>query len=364
MVGIFLSGCAGAAVPVVEVPIAVRIANATPAVDVFARGETVPVGTANADADAADDPAIWRNAANPAGSLILGTDKKAGVYVYGLDGTVRDFSNAGRVNNIDLRDDVAFADGKGILAVASDRNDVVHARLALFRLDPVTAKLTALGTVDGGTGEAYGVCLYRTASGIAAFSVLKDGSIHQVAIDVSGAKPVGRIVRSMKLGTQSEGCAVDDRTGRLYVTEEDVGLWRFDAAADGSVTPVKMAAADGQNIVADAEGVAIAPSGERDGYVIVSSQGDNAYALYRLSDDSYVGRFRIAAGTVGGTEETDGIDMVAGDFGPDYPGGLFVAQDGFNAAGAQNFKLVAWNDIATKLRLEKPREVRPIPMLR
>ncbi|MFN3798999.1 MAG: phytase, partial [Sphingobium yanoikuyae] len=46
-----------------EVPVATRIANATPAVNVTARGETTPVGTPNADA--ADDPAIWRNAANP-----------------------------------------------------------------------------------------------------------------------------------------------------------------------------------------------------------------------------------------------------------------------------------------------------------
>lgn len=338
-----LSGCATTPA---EVPIAIRIASATPAVSVQARGETVPVGTANADA--ADDPAIWRNAADPARSLILGTDKKAGVYVYGLDGKVRDFSNAGRVNNIDLRDGVSFSDGKGILAVASDRNDITHARLALFRLDPVTAKLTPLGTVDGGAGEAYGICLSQDVSGLSAYSVLKDGSIHQVALDVSGAAPVGKIVRSMKLGTQSEGCAVDDRTGRLYVTEEDVGLWRFDA---GSTTPVKMAAADGKNIVADAEGVAVAPSGAKGGYVIVSSQGDNAYTLYNLADDRYVGRFRIAAGVVGATEETDGIDMVTGDFGPDFPGGLFVAQDGNNAAGAQNFKLVAWDDILASLSL-------------
>lgn len=352
-IGLLLAACTNDARPVAELPLATRIKNAAPAVNVFARGETVPVGTANADA--ADDPAIWRNAADPSASLILGTDKKAGVYVYGLDGKVRDFNNAGRVNNIDLRDNVTFADGKGILAVASDRNDVGHARLALFRLDPVTAKLTTLGTVNGGLGEAYGICLYQDTSGVSAFSVLKDGTIHQVAIDVSGATPTGRTVRSMKLGTQSEGCAVDDRTGKLYVTEEDVGLWRFDAAASGSVTPVKMAAADGRNIVADAEGVAIAPIGSRGGYVIVSSQGDNAYTLYRLSDDSYAGRFRIAAGTVGGTEETDGIDMVAGNFGPNYPHGLFVAQDGFNAAGAQNFKLVSWDDIAAKLGLNPAR---------
>jgi 3-phytase len=333
-----------------EVPVAVRIANATPAVSVTARGETAPVGTPNADA--ADDPAIWRNAADPAQSLIVGTDKKAGLYVYGLDGKTRDFLDAGRVNNVDLRDGVTINGQSGILVVASDRNDVANAKLALFRLDPATARLSALGKVDAGKGEAYGICLYREAAATYAFIVLKDGTVNQVALDASGIAPTGRIVRSMKLGTQSEGCAVDDRTGILYVAEEDVGLWRFDARATGSTVPVMIAAADGRNLVADAEGVAIAPIGEKDGYVLVSSQGDNGYVAYRLSDDSYAGRFRVVDGPkVGGSEETDGIDLMLGDFGPTYPGGLFVAQDGHNAAAAQNFKLVAWDDIAGALNL-------------
>ncbi len=341
-----LAACASAEK---EAPIAVRIANASPAVSMTARGETTPVGTANADA--ADDPAIWRNAADPAQSLIIGTDKKAGLYVYGLDGKTRSFLDAGRVNNVDLRDGVTIAGKPGILVVASDRNDVANAKLALFSLDPATAKLTALGKVDGGKGEAYGVCLYRAPDAVHAFIVLKNGTIHQVALDASGTAASGKTVRTMKLGTQSEGCAVDDRTGILYVAEEDVGLWRFDARANGSTTPTKIAAADGKNIVMDAEGVAIAPIGERDGYVIVSSQGDNAHAVYRLTDDSYVGRFRIIDGAIGGAEETDGIDLMLGDFGPAYPGGIFVAQDGHNATAAQNFKLVAWDDIARALNL-------------
>ncbi len=332
-----------------EIPLATRIANAAPAASVTARGETAPVGTANADA--ADDPAIWRNAANPAQSLIVGTDKKAGLYVYGLDGKVRDFLDAGRVNNVDLKDGVAIAGAKGILVAASDRNDVTNAKIALFLLDPASAKLTALGKVDAGRGEAYGICLGRDESSLSAFIVLKDGTINQVAIDASGNAPAGRIVRTMKLGTQSEGCVVDDRTHILYVAEEDVGLWRFDAHATGPTTPTKIAAADARHIVADAEGLAIATIGDRDGYLLVSSQGDNAYAAYRLSDDGYAGRFRVVDGRIGGSEETDGIDLMLGDFGPDYPGGLFVAQDGHNAAAAQNFKLVAWDDIAKALSL-------------
>lgn len=338
MTFLLLCGCTQKAIPV-----APRIANALPAVAVQASAETEAVATANADA--ADDPAIWRNAAKPAESLIIGTDKKAGLYVYGLDGKIRDFHDAGRVNNVAL----AEYDGRVIVA-ASDRNDPVNAHVALFMLDPVTAKLTALGRVEGGTGEAYGMCLYRSPTALYAFMVAKDGTIRQLALDVTGATPKAAIVRTMKLATQSEGCAVDPRTARLYVAEEDVGLWRFDARADGPVEPVKIAAADGKQIVADAEGLAIAQEGDS-GYLVVSSQGDNAYALYRLADDSYVGRFRIAPGKFGSTEETDGIEIATGDFGPAFPDGIMIAQDGVNLPKAQNFKLVRWGQIKAALGL-------------
>lgn len=338
---ILLSGCSHAPTT------GEKIALAAPAMVVRAAAETVPVQSLRADA--ADDPAIWRNPADPAASLIVGTDKKAGLYVYGLDGRIRDFHDAGLVNNVDLKSGIPIGGLPAILVAASDRNDLRRAKIALLRLDPSTGKLTPLGTVAAGTGEAYGLCLSRQGAGLHAFVVLKDGTINQVRLTLEGGAPAGEIVRTMKLGTQSEGCAVDDRTGRLYVAEERVGLWRFDARADGSATPVKIAPADGRNLVADAEGVTLAPAGERAGYLIVSSQGDNAYAVYRLEDESYVGRFRIAAGAVGATEETDGIELALGDFGPAFPGGLFVAQDGMNAPAAQNFKLVAWGEIAAAL---------------
>jgi len=339
-----LSACAAG-----EIPIETRIANAAPAASVQARGETEPVGTTNADA--ADDPAIWRNADNPAASLIVGTDKKAGIYVYGLDGKVRSFLNAGAVNNVDLRAEVDMPGQPGILAAASDRNDLSQAKVALLRLDPATGILTPLGKVDAGAGEGYGICLYRDAAGLYAFVVLKDGTINQIALDFTGPAPSGRIVRSMKLATQSEGCVADERTGRLYVAEENAGIWRFDARAVGDVQGTQIARADSVHLVADAEGLALAPAGDTGGYLIASSQGDNAYTLYRLSDERYAGRFRITAGRLGATEETDGIELALGDFGPDFPGGLFVAQDGDNAAGAQNFKLVAWEDIRAALDL-------------
>lgn len=76
------------------------IPSGDPAVTVTASSESVPVGTVNEDA--ADDPAIWRNAADPARSLIVGTDKKAGLHVYNLKGEQLSFLEGVGLNNVDL----------------------------------------------------------------------------------------------------------------------------------------------------------------------------------------------------------------------------------------------------------------------
>lgn len=345
------------ALPLIAVLLAAFAQTSTPvSVEVpavVATAETDPVDTT---ADAADDPAIWRNAGDPSKSLVIGTDKKAGIHVYSLAGKRLSFTPAARLNNVDLRDLGAKSGGR-VIAAASDRADAATAHVSLFTLDTAAAKLVPLGRFPVGAGEAYGMCLWTRASDHALFGfvVLKDGRIDQVAIDVSGAAPKVTTVRSMKLGTQSEGCVVDDRTGQLYVAEEDVGLWRFDAdpSAPGTATPI--AKVDGKTLVADAEGLALAPAGRSGGYLVVSSQGDNAYTLYRLPSATYAGRFRIGAsegeGAIDGTSDTDGIDLMLGDFGPAYPRGLLVAQDGDNAPATQNFKYVSWDAVRKVLKL-------------
>ncbi len=329
-----LGGCATLPPPVATAPVVPAVAESEPV---------------DSSADAADDPAIWRNRRALANSLVIGTDKQAGIHVHDLSGKRLSFTPAARLNNVDLRE-IA---GRVIVA-ASDRADEATAHVALFTLDTATAKLVPMGRYPVGPGEAYGMCLWTRARDKALFGfvVLKDGRIDQFSIDLRpGAAPIVRTVRSMKLGTQSEGCVVDDRTGLLYVAEEDVGLWRFDADPGAPVTATAIAKVDGTTLVADAEGLAIVPAGRSGGYLIASSQGDNAYTLYRLPGVTYAGRFRIGGGAIDGTSDTDGIEVMKGDFGPGLRGGLMVAQDGDNAPATQNFKFVSWDAVRRALRL-------------
>ena len=324
-----------------------------PAIDVAASGETAPVGTEARDA--ADDPAVWRNAANPGASLIVGTDKRAGLYVYDLNGAVKSFTAAGEVNNVDLRDGVMWRGQPTILVGASNRTNLTQPFVSLYALDAASGGLSLLANLPAGAnGEAYGFCFGKVGEAAMprAYIVTKAGQVLELAISDGGAggTPSVSLLRSFGVATQAEGCVVDDRTGQLYLGEEDVGIWRFDlnAAAPTAIPFAMVGSEDG--LVADVEGLALAPAGTTGGMLVASSQGDNAYALFDLSDGSLKGRFRIGAGGET-TYDTDGIELILGDFGPDYPAGLFIAQDGDNLPDAQNFKLVSWQRVLAALGL-------------
>lgn len=317
-----------------------------PAVSVTARAETPPVGTARADA--ADDPAIWRNPANPAASLVVGTDKKGGLYVYDLEGAQKSFLAAPGLNNVDL---VELPDGQ-VLAIASDRSDQATGQLFIARLDTATGTLAFVTRIKVGAGEGYGVCGGDVESdgSFTVYSAFKSGVIYRTGLQFIGPELADQTDPLNSVPTQTEGCIYDARSGILYVGEEDVGIWAMAGFGEGGAESRKLVAPiDNKMLVADVEGLAIAPEGEEGGYLVASSQGDNAYAVFRLPEVTPVGRFRIAAGSFGSVEETDGIALDNRSFGPDFPGGLFIAQDGMNAPRAQNFKYARWDEILAAL---------------
>ena len=312
-----------------------------PTIPVFATAETLPVATINEDA--ADDPAIWLNPQDGAASLVVGTDKKGGLYVYDLSGTVRDFVPEEALNNVDLVD---MGDA-GVFVVASDRSDIANAHVMLYRLDTAAAKLERLARIPTGPGEGYGICARRDGDAMRVYTAPKEGLISDWRVSL-GANPEAMLVRKMTVPSQPEGCAADPRDGTLYIGEEAGGIWRF---APGSTTGELVVPVDNAMLVADLEGLAIVPEGASGGWLFASSQGDNTYMRFRLPDLQPAGRFRIAAGMLGSVEETDGIEAVKGDFGPAFPGGLFVAQDGVNGENAQNFKFVPLGLIESALDL-------------
>lgn len=96
--------------------------------------------------DAADDPAIWVST-NPADSLVFGTDKDNGVYVYNMDGSEHAYLPEGRLNNVDVRYGFDLGGRVVDLAGASDRSNI---GVAFFFIDPASREVSYAGAVPVG----------------------------------------------------------------------------------------------------------------------------------------------------------------------------------------------------------------------
>jgi len=320
--------------------------------------ETQPVET---DGDSADDPAIWVNRADPSRSIIIGTQKQSGLYVYDLQGRVLQFLPDGRMNNVDVRDNFSLGNQRVSIVTSSNRTTD---GISIYRVDPATRNLidVADGVQPSGFVDPYGLCMYQSArTGDTYVFVNGDtGSMRQYRLNDAGN---GRVratpVRDIPFASQTEGCVADDELGVLYVGEEDVGLWRLGAEPDAPATPVSFATVEANDALKDdLEGIGLYDLGGGRGYLVVSSQGNNTYAIFRREgNNEYIGSFAALADPargIDGISETDGLEVLSANLGGEFSGGIFIAQDGRNIAPPeyQNFKLVPWSAIAGALGLE------------
>jgi 3-phytase len=310
--------------------------------------ETEPVPHSD---DSADDPAIWVDPTDPSRSAVIGSDKDGGLAVYDLDGKQLQYVPDGQLNNVDLRGGFALSGVDVTLVTAGDRGDNT---IAVYRLDHATRRLENVAARPLKPDlTMYGACMYRnpTTKKVYFIATSEAGDLEQWELfDAGGGKVDGRQVRSIQPDSgQSEGCVADDEMGRLYVSEEERGIWRYGAEPGDGEQRTQVDATGEGRLVADVEGLAIAKGEGEAGWLIASSQGDSAFSVYeRGGDNQFVRRFRIGgAGGVDAVEETDGIEVTTADLGGRFTGGLFVAQDGTNPGANQNFKLVAWDSIVS-----------------
>lgn len=315
--------------------------------------ETTPVAHSG---DSADDPAIWVDRHQPARSLVIGNDKRGALESYNLDGSRHQRITSDRRfwGNVDVRQGVRIG-GRTLDLVAA-----VNSGLRLFVVDPQTRDLvqTSAGRAGRlGTGGGQGVCLYHSnqTDDVYAFIVNAKGRVRQFQVlgrhkdDLLHLKKVREfnVVAGTPAAEGTEACVADDQTGALYVSEEEVGLWRYGAepGAGHGRTLVDRTGSAG-HLVPDVEGLTTVttPNG---GYLIASAQNvaspnHSYFVVYRRLSNAYVDSFRIVRGAgADGCERTDGVAAYAGNLGPTFPQGIFVCQDNNNTApgrGHQDFK--------------------------
>lgn len=351
-ISVFGSSCAAVKSEAVSDSPKMSLGVGTP---VKAAGETQAVGTAARDA--ADDPEIWADPADPTRGVIFGTDKQAGLYVYGLDGKDKQFLPEGPLNNVDLRGGFQFGGREQVLVGASDRRRM---GIAFFILDPQTLNVTPWGVTPTKVSEPYGFCMGKVGADTIAVMVGKDGDVQQFTVKDQGGKPALTLTRSFAVGTQSEGCVIDDVAGALYIAEEMKGIWRYGLDPASGSARTQLAAAPSEMLKPDVEGLTLLREGAKT-WLIASSQGDSAFAVWRVDGaPSYAGRFSVHPG--GGADAVTGTDGVAALGGPvgAFPEGLIVVQDDADTDGEsisavrtrQNFKLVGWREVKAALGIQ------------
>ncbi|KOV09469.1 phytase, partial [Streptomyces sp. XY511] len=165
-------------------------------------------------------------------------------------------------NNVDLRGNIVVsADDE-----AADGNGAMH----VYRIDPATRQLKRLRDIPTEV-TAHGICLYTSpASGkLYAFPNSTSGRVEQWEIAVDGDAVTATSVRLWDAGSAVEGCYADETTGKLYLGEEDVGVWVYGAEPTSGTGRTRLdSTGSGGHITADTEGITAA--GNR---IYVSSQG-------------------------------------------------------------------------------------------
>lgn len=290
-----------------------------------------------------DDPAIWRNQKTPAASLVVVTIKEpapnGGIAVLDLDGkTVQLVLGLDRPNNVDIEAGVLLGRRQVDLVAVTER----YARgVRLYSIGPSgVAEITkqALPVFEGEPfehGQPMGIAFYRRPSDRAVFLFVSrsagplSGYVWQYRLDADiEGKPTLTKVREIGEagpGQEIEALAVDDARSRVYLAEEKVAIhvWRADPEHQGPSGLLGRLGATG--FQGDREGVGLGRYRGGDA-VFATDQIVGGSRMFVFSAEAKDGEAPLAVLNLE-SDETDGIDIMGGSFGPRFPRGLFVAMN-------------------------------------
>lgn len=288
-----------------------------------------------------DDMCIWVHPTDRARSTVIASDKAAGkLFVYDLAGKTVQTVPAVKPGNIDLRYDFPLGGKKvDLVAFNQRRGDQIW----VYAIDPATRTLRRVddGRID--TTENYGGAFYRSRkTGKLYFLVTCLRAEQYELFDNGKGKVSGRLVRRWPTG-YTEGAVGDDEHGRIYLGEEDRGIWEL-GGEPNDPAPGKLILPVGKNgLMPDVEGLAIYPLPKGEGYLLVSNQSRNRFNVYaRTGDHRFLGAFSVQ-----GARDTDGIDVTAAALGKAFPKGLFACHS--STSGGCPVLLVRWEEVAASL---------------
>ncbi|MBD3376180.1 phytase [candidate division KSB1 bacterium] len=317
----------------------------------FAQNGIEPAASTSPTSGYADDPAIWIHRSLPEKSVIIGTDKKTGIYVWDLNGKlVQHLPQETAVNNVDVRYDFNFNGSLVDIVAANLRN---AGKLALFRVDPDYADSTVLVQILDKNSEtndlqkdSYGFCLYRRPGDGTMYVFERpkyDGELRQYHLFTDSMGVVNLFpVRDLNYpGGVAEGFLADDELGYFYAPEEEKGIHKYYADPDSSSEALMLFATQ-DSIKGDREGLCLYFCSDSTGYLLLSSQGNSTVKIYdRKIPHTFLGTVQLSdhEGKIG--LGTDGLDVTSFRGISDYPAGFMVVHDEDNS----RYHLYDWRDM-------------------
>lgn len=323
----------------------------------FAWGQTVivePMVSTAPTAGNADDPAIWIHPDDPARSVIIGTDKDEGIYVWDMNGNqLQHIEQGTATNNVDVRYDVQLG-GQSVDVAAANLRDA--GKLAVFTVNPnytgddvLTQIADRSSSNNDIQDDSYGFGLYRRPSDGALFVFERPknrGEIRQYRIedDGSGNGVTVTAVRDLNYnGGTAEGFVADDELGHIYIAEEGEGVHKYRADPDQGDDDVLLTFATDDGISGDREGIALYACSDGTGYLILSSQGNSRFKVYeRQGNNQFVKTINPRDNNGDDGLGTDGLDVTSFGASSDLPNGFLVAHD----EDAARFHIYDWAQIA------------------
>lgn len=305
-----------------------------------------------------DDPAIWINPADPAKSLVLGTNKDTdgALYVFNLAGhVVQVVGGLRRPNNVDIVTGFSLGGRRVDLAVVTERE---AGRLRVYALPEMKCVDRGDLTVFRGDPERapMGIALYRRPRDGAVFAIVggksgpADGYLGQYRLEDDGTGAV-RMTLVRQFGAYSgrkeiEAIAVDAEAGFVYCSDETFGVRKYAADPDTADAGRELAVFGTTGFAGDHEGISTYRQPGGAGFILVSDQQAHRFQVFRREgapgrphEHRLVGTVAVAA------LESDGSETTAVEL-PGFPGGLVVAM-----STDRTFHFYAWEDFARALRL-------------
>lgn len=306
-----------------------------------------------------DDPAIWVNKADPAKSLVIGTDKDAdgALYVYDLQGKIiadKVVRGLKRPNNVDLAYGLMLNGKPTDIAITTER--ITH-KLRIYSLPDM--KPVDNGGIDMFVGETG--YEFRDLMGISIYTA-KDGKMYAIVGRKSGPKTGGYIWQYLlgddgkgnvkatlvrKFGEYSgkkeiEAIAVDNELGYIYYSDEQVGVRQYYADPEKGNKQLSIFGTTG--FAADHEGISIYKLTDSTGYILVSDQGANRFQIFsREGTKQNPFEHKLQKVVNVAARESDGSDVVNVPLNDTFKHGLFVVM-----STDKTFHYYRWEDIAGK----------------